>query len=549
MITVFYCTRKSKPSHSSHLEKTIGVPGAQIIEYINDGESLTKCYNIGLEQAKHDIVVFCHDDIILETKNWGAKLLKHYKKNPEHGILGVAGSKYLADTGKWWQDSRTMYGWVAHTHEGKTWLNKYSDDQQNRLEDVVTVDGVFFSVHKGRISKKFDESVEGFHFYDIDFSFRNYLDGVKVGVHTNIRVNHMSIGETNEEWEQNRMDFAEKFKDNLPAKINKVFKPGHKFRVLIGCLSFQNLTGSELHVFELARQLIKKGCEVTVCSTCGGEIARRAKAAGIKMANIQEPPGYKLGDGTWTMQTPEGQTVTSQEGALYRMSAAPFDIMHLNHKPIAEHLIQLYPELEAVSTIHSEVIALEHPVIHPHIKKYITIRPEIQDFIVEEFDIPRENTDVIYNPIDQNRFKPAPPTKKRDKKRTLFVGTIDYLRKETILDLINKTKEEDGELWIVGKENDVKISELIDGHDHVSYFEPTWNVEKYIRECDETAGILLGRTTIEGWLCGKPGWIYDINQMGEIENKELYPVPEDVDKFKGEVIADQIIEHYKTVLQ
>jgi hypothetical protein len=42
-------------------------------------KSITKCYNRGLEQAKTNIVVFCHDDIT-KTKQWGSKLLKQFEK-------------------------------------------------------------------------------------------------------------------------------------------------------------------------------------------------------------------------------------------------------------------------------------------------------------------------------------------------------------------------------------------------------------------------------------------------------------------------------------
>ena len=108
------------------------------------------------------------------------------------------------------------------SNEGKSWLSEYSADQDRRLESTVVVDGVCFAVHKGRIKKQFDESVEGFHFYDIDFCFQNYLEGVKIGVTTEIRINHMSIGMTNEQWEINRLKFAEKYKENLHLKPLKV---------------------------------------------------------------------------------------------------------------------------------------------------------------------------------------------------------------------------------------------------------------------------------------------------------------------------------------
>ena len=81
------------------------------------------------------------------------------------------------------------------------------------------VDGLFFAVHKQRIKKNFDETVKGFHFYDVTFSFQNYLEGVKVGICTDIRVTHLSIGQTNEQWEANRVEFSKKFEDVLPVDI------------------------------------------------------------------------------------------------------------------------------------------------------------------------------------------------------------------------------------------------------------------------------------------------------------------------------------------
>ena len=154
MLTVVYCTRKSNPEHKEHLIKSSGLHKyIEVIEIINEGESLTKAYNRGLKQATNNVVVFCHDDITIETKQWGHKLLKHFEKNPEFGILGVAGTKNMPSSGQWWENPKKMYGRVAHTHEGKTWLSSYSSDMGNNIEEVVIVDGVFFGVNKSVIKK------------------------------------------------------------------------------------------------------------------------------------------------------------------------------------------------------------------------------------------------------------------------------------------------------------------------------------------------------------------------------------------------------------
>ena len=226
MISVVYSTRKTNKEFQSHINKTIGVKDFEIVEIVNNGEkSLTECYNQGLDTTKNNIVVFCHDDIIL-IEGWGNKVLKHFKET-EYGILGMAGTTDMSEVGRWWQDSTKMIGIVSHSHEGKTWENRYSNNFVDEVIETVMLDGLFFVVNKERIKTRFDESFKGFHFYDVDFTFNNHLNGVKVGVMFDIKITHKSIGATNDEWEKNREQFIEKYKDKLPHNI----KPELRYEV------------------------------------------------------------------------------------------------------------------------------------------------------------------------------------------------------------------------------------------------------------------------------------------------------------------------------
>lgn len=54
-----------------NVEKTIGVP-YEIIQILNIGAmGVCEAYNKGARQAKFEYLVFCHEDITFETKNWG----------------------------------------------------------------------------------------------------------------------------------------------------------------------------------------------------------------------------------------------------------------------------------------------------------------------------------------------------------------------------------------------------------------------------------------------------------------------------------------------
>ena len=215
-LSVVFSTKKINPEFVESIKKSSGVYKIEILPYENPGKySLTEVYNMGLEKATNDIVVFCHDDLKFDTKNWGRKLLKHFDKS-DYGILGVAGCRYLPTSGKWWEIPGEMMGQVYHEHEGKRWLSTYNPKFGNNILPAVLVDGLFFGINKSKIKERFDESVKGFHFYDLNFCVQNYLKKVRIGVISNIDITHLSIGMTNEEWEKNRITFSEKYKNDLP---------------------------------------------------------------------------------------------------------------------------------------------------------------------------------------------------------------------------------------------------------------------------------------------------------------------------------------------
>jgi glycosyltransferase involved in cell wall biosynthesis len=285
-------------------------------------------------------------------------------------------------------------------------------------------------------------------------------------------------------------------------------------RVLIGCLQFLKFTGSEMYVLELAKQLKILNYDIDIAAARIGEpLLSIAKQYDINCYTLEQLP----------LKT--------------------YDIMHCQHTPVVDFLTRKYPSVSKVSTIHSEIIPLEYPVKHSSIKKYIAIRPEIKDFIIKKFEINKDDIEVIYNPVDETRF-----TFKETKEHNsvLFVGTLDYLRKDTIFDLIKYTKQSNKQLWLIGHDHGDFVSELTK-HEHVFYQDASSDVEKYVQRCDETAGILLGRTTIEGWMCSKPGWIYEVDDRGKILKKQLHEPPQDISKFYASNVAKQIKVIYENI--
>mgnify|MGYP001563403951 CR=1 FL=1 len=555
MISIVCSTQEPKEEFKQHVIKSSGFNEDKVdfifIENKNGKYSLAEAYNIGLKQAKYDTIVFLHDDLFFNNDKFAKKLIKHFDNNPEYGIIGLAGTRELISP--MWH-KKSMMGIVNHKSDGKTWESKYSDSQGDDIAEVAIVDGLFMAVRKDRIKHTFNEKFPNFDFYDIPFCVDNHLAGVKIGLITNIRVTHLSVGAgiNNDNWKNNSKLFEELYGSKLPINVKRKIRKDEKIKVLLGCLSFANLTGSELYVYELAKELVKQNCEVTICSQIGNPLGLMAKQHGIKLCSIQEPIGYKLGDGEWSFPNPQNpsEMIKSTKGGLYQFAKPNFDIMHLNHEPITQHLLKLYPTVPAICSIHSEVIALEHPVINNNIKKYIAIRPEIKEYIVNEHGVDPNKVDVIYNPIDYKRFYKKNVVSNRKNKRILSISTIDYLRKNMLADLIETTEKEGNELWICGKKNqDDYLTNMIINKPHVKYFEPSFETEKLIHQCDETSGILLGRVTIESWLCGKPAWIYDVSEDGIIISKTLHQPPTDMNKFKSDFVASEIIKRYKEIIE
>lgn len=221
VVSVVISTRKIDDEYLKHVEKMFSHPNTEILIYENDGvSSLTQIYNEGLNNAKNEIVVFMHDDLILETPNMTPKIVKLFEKHKDYGIIGVAGTDNLT-SGCWWDNRPNMFGVVAHINEGKRHLSKFSKGVFNDvLKEVVIIDGLFFMVHKGRIKKEFNEQFKGYHFYDLSFCVENYIEGVQIGVTTKISLTHKSIGMTNENWEKNKLLFEATYGEKLPLTTN-----------------------------------------------------------------------------------------------------------------------------------------------------------------------------------------------------------------------------------------------------------------------------------------------------------------------------------------
>ena len=390
LITVGYSTRKHNPEFIEYLKKSSGFKKIHVIEKINNGEkSLSETYNEILKESETDIVVLCHDDIYFDTQSWYSKILKHFEKS-DFGIIGVAGTTYMPSSGQWWEDRTKMIGIVNHEHEGKKWESKYSDSLENRIKETVIVDGLFIALHKQRIKKEFDTEFKGFHFYDIPFCFSNHIEGVKVGVITNIRITHKSIGMTNEQWEKNKLQFANKFSNNLPVKLP--LNKNEKLKILIASSPINDINDENEFITSIINDLCAKGYDITILSNVSKVYEDKFKKLNVKQSILKEPPGFKIGDGKWGFNTPQGFNPSIKDN-LYKVSDINFDFIIVKNKDIVNYTNNIYPNTNKIVLLTNTEDLL--PNENDLIKHYFTINEKQKEFFSYNFEL--NNIDFFEN--------------------------------------------------------------------------------------------------------------------------------------------------------
>ena len=232
-------------------------------------------------------------------------------------------------------------------------------------------------------------------------------------------------------------------------------------RVLLTLENFSYLSGSPLYSFELFRGFREAGHEVDIHSgAIGGELETKAREIGVKFGIDGE---YDL----W---------ISSQAfSASFKVDAKKH--FHIYHS-----------EFDCEN---ADVRADKYFVVRPlSLRKY-------------------PNAEILWNPIDPSRFNEKNTA---DKRFILFVGTVDGMRRQAFEETCRIAKAKGLSVKLVGKKfNDWGILP-----DNATYEPDRWNIEELTKRCTETAGIMYGRTTIEGFMCGKPGHFWEVDHAGNL---------------------------------
>lgn len=269
MISLIVCSKQPSLSEQllRNLGNTVGMPYEVICVDNSAGRfNIFEAYNYGASQARFDLLCFMHEDILFHTANWG-RIVADKLADKEVGVVGIAGAVFKsAAPSPWWisdtQDhtSYLRFNILQHfstgvrrqqsrgTRGGKAEAGKVEGGQADGgqpdggqadggkadlgkpgvagagWDEVVVLDGVWLCCRKEVwLDTAFDgERYDGFHFYDLDFSFAVRDKGRRNYVCQEILIEHFSAGNMDMNWIRGAEIFYRKWRKALPASVGNL---------------------------------------------------------------------------------------------------------------------------------------------------------------------------------------------------------------------------------------------------------------------------------------------------------------------------------------
>ncbi len=150
-------------------------------------------------------------------------------------------------------------------------------------------------------------------------------------------------------------------------------------RVLLTNNTLDYRAGSELYVYDVAVELLKRGHQPIAFSTELGRVAEQLRTATIPVVDD-----------------------------LTRIGTAP-DIIHGQHHFETLLAVLSFPNVPAVNFCHGWTPSEEQPLIFPRVMHYVAVDHTCRDRLQLEHGISSERISVILNFVDTERFRSRPP--------------------------------------------------------------------------------------------------------------------------------------------
>lgn len=177
--------------------------------HVADARSLAEGYERGRAKARGDVIVFCHDDIVLVADHFRARLLDALQRAD---VVGVAGATKVTGPAWFWSGPPHIHSWVAHL-SGARLMAGIASAAPAFVADAQALDGVFIATHRETAERvRFDPvAFDAWHGYDVDFSYRAHLAGLRVAIAQDLLLVHRSTGSFGRDYLKYAARLCEKF--------------------------------------------------------------------------------------------------------------------------------------------------------------------------------------------------------------------------------------------------------------------------------------------------------------------------------------------------
>lgn len=200
-VSVISCIRSEEKARTMFNSMRVAFPWAMNELLIYQGmHSMGAGYNRGVSEARYETLIFTHEDVVsLAGPQAGYDLVGVCKAID--GFVGVAGTRELAHNAVWWEPREHTSGFINHRAKGQTYPSCFGP-----YGAAKAMDGVFLACHYRVLEKlgQWDESL-GFHFYDIDMTYRAKQNEV-----IPFPLIHESVGEIGQDWLESREKWLKK---------------------------------------------------------------------------------------------------------------------------------------------------------------------------------------------------------------------------------------------------------------------------------------------------------------------------------------------------
>jgi len=193
--------------------------------HVGDARGLSEGYRRGLQRARGELIVCCHDDIGLLCDDFAERLRRHLAV---HDLVGVAGTDRLGGPAWHWAGPPHTASWVSLPRPDGSIVAGLLGTTAPVLRGALALDGVFLAGRRETFERiGFDaDTFDGFHFYDLDLSYRAHRAGLDCAVALDLLIWHQSGGDFRASWREYAERFVTKFPELKPDAPPAPFRTG-----------------------------------------------------------------------------------------------------------------------------------------------------------------------------------------------------------------------------------------------------------------------------------------------------------------------------------